>query len=157
MMCRPLTYALYRTGSVLMSGMAVIGMLMILLLVGPSVELRWAYPVAIWEITDPRRVGDRLTWYVTVDKRRDCTPEVVWQAKWNRETRVLRAVTLDGDAVLNRSVVQAGEFAILGPLTSLVPKGWEQADAIRLDAIVSYKCGSPWPLPPLDVQSVVAK
>ena len=157
MNAQSLTYAAQRSLTVLMAASSVIGLMFMVLVLGPVAEVRYAYPVATWEIVNAQRIDGKLTWYVLVDKRRDCAPTIVWHAVWNRETRVLRPVILDGEPVTDRQVIQAGKTTVLGPLEAAVPKGWEQSEGIEIDALAKYDCGSPWPLPPLDVRPVVAR
>jgi len=150
-------HALYRIFTVLMAACSVIGLVFLVLIWGPAVELRFAYPVAEWEIVKASRAGNTLTWSVFVDKRRDCPPVIVWQARYDGETRVLRPVMFQGQPTVDRLIVQTGERTIVGPFTAPVPEGWEDARKIEVDALVKYNCGSPWPLPALNVQGTVAK
>lgn len=151
-------YAAKRTGIVVLSAFTAFGMLVAALLVGPQAELRFAPPIASWEIIKAHRDGDDLSWSVSVDKLRSCPPAITWLARWGKETRVLFNVLLDGHPQEpGRMIATAGDDIIIGPYTAPVPRGWEVAEAIEIDATVKYDCGSPWPLPPLDVRGAVAR
>lgn len=145
--------ALKRAGLVLFGGAAMIGVFAMVMIAGPQVELRFAPPIAVWEIVNAKREGNFMTWSVQVDKLRSCPPSITWMAQWRKERRILPSVLLDGTPAVNdRMIAHAGESLIIGPYESPIPKGWEDADAILIDATVKYDCGSPWALPPLDIR-----
>jgi hypothetical protein len=146
-------YALKRAGLVMVGGFAMIGAFAIAMLAGPQVELRFAPPIAVWEIVDAKREGSFMTWSVQVDKLRSCQPQITWVAQWGKERRILPSVLLDGTpAVADRVIARAGDNVIIGPYEAPVPKGWEEAESILIDATVKYDCGSPWALPPLNIR-----
>lgn len=146
-------YALKRAGLVMVGGFAAIGAFALVMLAGPQVELRFAPPIAVWEIVNAKRDGNFMTWAVHVDKLRSCPPKITWLAQWGQERRILPGVLLDGTpAVADRMIAHAGESLIIGPYEAPVPKGWEDADSILIDASVKYDCGSPWALPTLDIR-----
>lgn len=139
----------------LASGLAVIGGLAVAVLFGPEAELRIAPVVNEWRIIDPRRTGDQLQWSVLVDKRRSCPPETRWLARWGNETASLKVAGPSGEMFRDGIGVLAGERAVVGPFTAPIPRGWQEADAIRIAAVVTYSCGLPWRSMPFTAEATV--
>jgi hypothetical protein len=151
-------YAGIRLTDFLVKSFAVIGVILSLVLTMPTLEIKLAPPVAAWQIVDARRVGDNLHWYVFVDKRRDCWSSVKWIGRWTDEIAPLRAVWWDGMTADGSNVRLApGQKGKFGPFMAPVPFPWRDGTGIRIDADVSYNCGTPWALPPVPVNEATAR
>ena len=150
-------WALKRAVVTIAAAISAFGVAILILLFGPFAELRVAPVVNEWAIVDARRDGDMLSWRVRVDKRRGCSPETRWLARWGSEAASLRVNGPAGNPYQDGLAIEAGERVTVGPFTAPVPRGWEHADAIRIDAVVTYSCGLPWRLPPLHAAEAIAK
>lgn len=152
-----IAYAVKRALVTLAAMLAVLGAMLATVLFGPMAELHVAPVVNEWRIVNATRTGEMLRWQVYVDKRRSCPPEIKWLARWGGETASLRVVGSTDEPFTQGLGVTAGERATLGPFTAPIPRGWEQADAIKIDAVVTYACGLPWRLPPINAQEQAAE
>jgi hypothetical protein len=149
-------FACRRLASTMAAMFGVVGVALTILLVAPVIELKINPPVLEWEIVNAQRVGNKLSWSVAVDKQRNCSAVTRWLARWGGQTASLNVTGPSGLPYQDGIAVMAGERTIVGPFTALIPRGWEQADDIRVDAIVLYECSTPWRLPPIDVSERVA-
>lgn len=140
-MTEAIGFACRRFATTLAMMFSVIGAGVSVVLIAPVIEVKINPPVQKWEIVEAERRGDMLSWRVAVDRRRDCTPEIRWFARWGGQT-----------ANLNVVGISAGGNATIGPFSALIPRGWQNSDDIRIDAVVTYGCGMPWRLPPMDVR-----
>ena len=155
-MTEALRFACRRLASTIAATFGFVGLALSILLVAPVIELTTNPPVLKWEIVGAARSGDTLSWSVAVDKRRNCTPSTRWLARWGGQTSSLNVTGPSGLPYQDGLAVMAGESVIVGPFSASIPRGWQQADGIKIDAVVTYDCGTPWRLPPIDVSERVA-
>jgi hypothetical protein len=155
-MTNAIRYACRRLASTIAATFVVIGLAVTVLLVAPVVELQINPPTIQWEIVQAERRGDTLSWHIAIDKRRNCSPATRWLARWGDQTATLHVITPTGQPFVDGVGVFAGNRLVVGPFTAMIPRGWHDADGIRIDALVSYDCGTPWRLPPMDVSEQVA-
>ena len=148
------TWAWRRFSMTMFAALCAIGALLSILLLGPVLEVKVNPPVRAWQIVDAKRNDNSLEWYIIVNKRRDsCVSSITWVGRWGKEVALLRAVWPDGTPANGANVrVGVNEEAKYGPFRATVPRGWDGADDIAIDATVIYNCGTPWPLPSVPVE-----
>lgn len=149
-------FACKRLGVTLAAMFGFIGLALSILLVAPVIELEINPPIMKWEIVQAERRGDVLSWHVSIDKRRNCAPTTRWLARWGNQAVSLNVIGPSGQPFVDGIGVLAGERLVVGPFTAMIPRGWQNADGIRIDALVLYDCGTPWRLPPMDVSEQIA-
>lgn len=153
-----LLFALRRLYHIARASFAIAGMVGVITLSYPVVELNLNPPVTAWQIVDAKRVGDRLEWFVLVDKRRDCRSTVKWIGRSGGQVMPLRATWSDGSIADGSQVrIFPGESGKFGPLSAPIPRNWLGADGIGIDADVVYNCGTPWALPAVPVEEAIAR
>jgi hypothetical protein len=155
-MTNAIRFACRRFASTITATFVIIGLAVTVLLVAPVIELRLNPPTTQWEIVQAERRGDELSWHIAVDKRRNCAPTTRWLARWGDQSVSLHVVDPSGQPWVDGIGFIAGNRLVVGPFTAMIPRGWHDADGIMIDALVSYDCGTPWRLPPMDVREQVA-
>jgi hypothetical protein len=149
-------FACRRLGTTLAAVFGLIGLAFSIILVAPVIELSVNAPVSEWEIVQAERRGDELSWHIAVDKRRNCAPTTRWIARWGDQSVTLHVLGPSGQPLVDGIGVLPGNRLVVGPFTAAIPRGWHDADGIMIDALVSYDCGTPWRLPPINVREQVA-
>lgn len=134
-MMKILAIEISRTGSraLMMITLALAG-----LFGAPSLELRYAPPVTLWEIHNPRAEDGGVSWSIVVHQVRACRSAIIWRADGV-------PISPRGPAALE---MQPGEAAEIGPFH------WP-APARVVSAEVRFNCGRPWGLAPIRKSAVV--
>jgi hypothetical protein len=142
-------YASGRALKTIKTALSVLGMMFLMVVIVPSLELKISPPVSTWDIVNVQREGRTLTWDVLILKHRDCRANTTWVLKGGG-----RMARIDNWTAPLIPGLELGVQTIVGPFQTMIPAGMEKLPDLKLDATVSYDCGIRWTLPKVDVKEV---